>query len=651
MVIRRKRVIVKKRKRDEGMESYLSKINSPEDIKKLNEYEIVKLSEEIREFLISSVSKTGGHLASNLGVVELTLAIHSEFDSTIDRIIWDVGHQCYIHKIVTGRKEKFNTLRQYKGLSGFPKRSESEHDHFDTGHSSTSISAAMGMATARDLNKDKYSVIAIIGDGALTGGMAFEALNHAGHSKNDLLVILNDNAMSISQNVGGLSKYLNRLRSAPLYNRFKKNIDSLLKNIPVVGEFTAKTAEKIKDSIKYFLVPGILFEEFGFTYIGPVDGHDYGAVCQALKQCKTIKGPVLLHTITKKGKGYSFAEKYPHIFHGISPFEVESGKPVSTSSKATFSKIAGDTLVNCAREDEKVVVITAAMPSGTGLNDFQKLFPKRLFDVGIAEQHATTFAAGLAAAGCKAVFPVYSTFLQRGYDQILHDVCLQNLSVLFLVDRAGLVGADGETHHGVFDISYLSSIPNLTIMSPRDGIELNKMIHYSLKQGTPTVIRYPRGNAEIKRDSICAEIVQGEGEVVYESGTDAVIFAVGNMTNNALIACKELKEKGINATLINARFIKPLDKKLISKYAKKCERIYTIEDNVKIGGFGIQVLSLLNDADVRKTVKILALPDKFIEHGSVDSLFDFYNLSSSKIRDTILNDVRSTDYGKISIVK
>ncbi|MGV8145047.1 MAG: 1-deoxy-D-xylulose-5-phosphate synthase [Alkaliphilus sp.] len=633
------------------LKDYLSKIYSPEDIKKLNEFEIAKLSKEIREFLISSVSKTGGHLASNLGVVELTLAIHSEFDSTKDKIIWDVGHQTYVHKIITGRKDKFSTLRQYKGLSGFPKRSESVHDHFDTGHSSTSISAAIGMATARDLKKDKHSVIAVIGDGALTGGMAFEALNHAGHSKNDVLVILNDNAMSISQNVGGLSKYLNRLRSAPLYNRFKKDIDVFLKNIPIVGEFTAKTIEKIKDSIKYFLVPGVLFEEYGFTYIGPVDGHDYSAICQALKQCKTLKGPVLLHVITTKGKGYSFAEKYPDIFHGISPFEIQSGKPVSSSSKTTFSKVAGDTLVQCAKEDEKVVVITAAMPSGTGLNDFQRLFPKRLFDVGIAEQHATTFAAGLAAGGYKAVFPVYSTFLQRGYDQVLHDVCLQNLPVLLLIDRAGLVGDDGETHHGVFDISFLTSIPNLTIMSPKDGVELNKMILYSLKQEFPIAIRYPRGNAEVKSDYTFAEIAKGKGEVVFESGTDAVIFAIGNMTNIALTACKKLKEKGINTTLVNTRFIKPLDKKLITTYAKKCKRIYTIEDNVKIGGFGMQILSLLNDANINKNIKILALPDKFIEHGSVESLFDYYGLNSNKIRDTIASDVNSKDFGNISIVK
>lgn len=633
------------------MEDYLSKICSPKDIKKLNETEITELASEIRNFLISSVSKTGGHLASNLGVVELTLALHSVFDTAKDKLIWDVGHQSYVHKIITGRKEQFSTLRQYKGLSGFPKRSESEHDHFDTGHSSTSISAAIGMATARDLRKDDYSVVAIIGDGALTGGMAFEALNHAGHCKNNVIVVLNDNAMSISQNVGGLSKYLNRLRSAPLYNRFKKDVDIFLKRIPVVGKFVAKTVEKLKDSVKYLLVPGVLFEEFGFTYIGPVDGHDYNAMCEALEQCKTMKGPVLLHAITKKGKGYIFAEKYPDIFHGISPFEVESGTPLSSTSQATFSKIAGDTLVRCAKKDKEIVVITAAMPSGTGLSEFQKRFPERLFDVGIAEQHATTFAAGIATTGYKAVFPVYSTFLQRAYDQVLHDVCLQNLPVLFLVDRSGLVGADGETHQGVFDISFLSNIPNLTIMAPKDGIELNKMICYALKQGTPIAIRYPRGNATLKSDYSFTKIVKSKAEVVFESGTDAVIFAVGNMTNNALIACKELKDRGINTTLINTRFIKPLDEELIVAYAKKCNRIYTIEDNVKIGGFGVQVLSLINNSNINKNVSIFALPDKFIEHGSVDCLFDEYGLSSSKIRDAIISDVETKDYMNISIVK
>ncbi len=622
------------------MYKFLNQINSPQDIKKLKESEIELLTKEIRKFLIDSVSKTGGHLASNLGVVELTLAMHTVFDSLQDKFIWDVGHQSYIHKMITGRRDDFKSLRQYKGLSGFPKRKESFHDHFDTGHSSTSISAALGMATARDLKREKHSIVAVIGDGALTGGMAFEALNHAGQSKSNLLVILNDNEMSISENVGGLSNYLNKIRTTPIYSRVKVDMQNIISNIPAIGKSMVKTAEKAKDAIKYFFVPGVLFEELGFTYIGPIDGHNYSMLCKTLKQCKNLSGPVLLHVLTKKGKGYSLAEEYPHDFHGVSPFKVDSGKPVSSPQKLSYSEIAGKTLLEIAEKDERVVTITAAMPAGTGLTDFAKRYPKRFFDVGIAEQHAVTFAAGIAVEGYKPFIPLYSTFLQRAFDQVIHDVCIQNLPVTILVDRAGLVGNDGETHHGTFDIAFLSCIPNLTFLSPKDGDELRQMILYATKVNGPVAIRYPRGSGETINPHKQEEIVTGKGEVIYEGGKDVVIFALGHMNSVGLQVCKNLKENGIQATLINPRFIKPLDEHLILQYANKCKRIYTLEDHMKIGGFGTQVLSLLNENHINKETRIIALPDIFIEHGSVENLHSFYGLSVEKITEEITTDFK-----------
>ncbi|WP_026475880.1 1-deoxy-D-xylulose-5-phosphate synthase [Alkaliphilus transvaalensis] len=631
------------------MYKYLEQINSPSDLKKLKESEMAALAKEIRRFLVHSVSKTGGHLASNLGVVELTLAMHTEFDSLKDKFIWDVGHQSYVHKILTGRRNDFSSLRQYKGLSGFPKRKESLHDHFDTGHSSTSISAALGMATVRDLKKEKHSIVAVIGDGALTGGMAFEALNHAGQSKTNLIVILNDNEMSISENVGGLSKYLSKIRTAPVYSKVKGDVENLISNIPAIGKTMVKTAEKAKDAIKYFFVPGVLFEELGLTYIGPIDGHDYSALCKALKQCKNISGPVLLHVLTTKGKGYSLAEASPSDFHGVSPFKVDSGKPVSNKKKISYSDIAGNTLIELAEKDQRVVAITAAMPAGTGLTTFGERFPKRLFDVGIAEQHAVTFAAGMAAEGYKPFIPLYSTFLQRGFDQVVHDVCLQNLPVTLLVDRAGLVGNDGETHHGTFDISFLSCIPNLTFLSPKDGRELKQMIKYASKSSGPVAIRYPRGNVDNAEVDTNEEIVTGKGEVVYDEGRDLVIFALGHMNGVGLEVCKNLEAKGIKAALINPRFIKPLDDYLILQYADKCKYIYTIEDHVKIGGFGTQVLTLLNDNNIKKDMKILALPDIFIEHGDVESLHNFYGLTVERITEEILEDFVANSRGKVVI--
>ena len=634
------------------MYEYLEQINSPNDLKKLKGYEIKLLAEEIRSFLINSVAKTGGHLASNLGVVELTLALHTVFNTLQDKIIWDVGHQSYIHKILTDRRKQFHTLRQYKGISGFPKRYESPHDHFDTGHSSTSISVALGMACARDLNNDSYSVIAVIGDGALTGGMAFEAMNHAGQSKKNLLVILNDNEMSISENVGGLSNYLNRIRTNEVYSKVKGDVESLISYIPGIGKTVIKTAEKAKDCIKYFFVPGILFEELGFKYIGPIDGHNYNELCKVLNSCKNVKGPVLLHVMTKKGKGYPPAEKYPDRFHGVSPFNVDTGKPLSASKDISYSDIAGNTLVECAESDERIIAITAAMPAGTGLTRFADSFPKRFFDVGIAEQHAVTFAAGMAEVGFKPFFAVYSSFLQRCYDQVIHDVCLQNLPVTFLIDRAGLVGNDGETHHGSFDISFLLPIPNLTIMAPKDGIELKKMIQYAMTINGPAAIRYPRGTAITVNKSINNDIVTGKGEVVYEKGTDALIIAVGHMNPLAIqISEKLFKEKNIKTTVINPRFIKPLDSDLIIKHAKKNKKIYVFEDNVKLGGFGLHVQGLLNKQRVFKEINVIGLPDEFVEHGNVDTLYNLYGLNLDEIYNKISDDLKGKILKNIAITR
>ena len=633
------------------MYQYLTKINCIENLKQLNSKEIKILAEEIRQFLIDSVSKTGGHLASNLGVVELTLALHTAFNSPNDKIIWDVGHQAYVHKILTGRREQFSSLRQYKGLSGFPKRSESEHDHFETGHSSTSISAAMGLAVARDLKKKKYHVIAVIGDGAMTGGMAFEALNHIGQSRKNIIIILNDNEMSISPNVGGLSNYLGKIRTAPIYFKVKGDVENLISHIPAIGKSVMRTAEKAKDSIKYFFVPGILFEELGFTYVGPTDGHNYNALYEVMNRIKKIKGPVLLHVMTQKGKGYDFAEKSPSKFHGVNPFKIKTGESVSSKPALTYSEIAGNTLVECAEQDEKIIAITAAMPSGTGLNNFANKYPDRFFDVGIAEQHAVTFAAGIAAGGYKPVFAIYSTFLQRAYDQVIHDVCIQNLPVTLLIDRAGLVGHDGETHHGSFDISFLSCVPNLALLAPRNGLELQEMIKFAMKYNRPIAIRYPRGTAQIENDELANPIEFGKGEIVYKAGNDALIIALGATNQMALEICKELKKDNIFTTLINPRFIKPIDEDLIINLTKKHKKIYTIEDNVRIGGFGNQVQALLNDYKISKKVKKFAFPDQFVEHGDVDVLYKSLGLAKDDIIKKIKNDFDFSVFLNVAITK
>lgn len=609
-----------------NLNDLISKIDSPTDIKKMSNSELQELGKEVRNFLIESVAKTGGHLASNLGVVELTIAIHRVFNSPKDKIIWDVGHQAYVHKLFTGRKHLFHTLRKHKGMSGFPKRCESEHDVFETGHSSTSISAGLGMAKARDILGEKHAVVSIIGDGALTGGMAFEALNHAGHSNTDFIVILNDNAMSISQNVGGLSKYLNRLRSDPTYFKVKNDVENLLNKIPAVGKAMFKTAEKAKDSLKYFLVPGVIFEELGFTYLGPVNGHDLKELTIVLNRAKNINGPVFIHVLTKKGKGYDFAEKNPDKFHGVNPFKVETGKAVSVHSSESYSAVFGQTLCKLAQENRQIVGITAAMPSGTGLSEFANKYPERFFDVGIAEQHAVTFAAGLAAKGLRPVFAVYSTFLQRAYDQIIHDVCLQNLSVLFCIDRGGLVGNDGETHHGVFDLSFLSHIPNMMIMAPKDGKELKSMMEFAFTHEGPIAIRYPRGESDdfsgVSSDYNVASL---QAEILMK-GNDICIFAIGNMVRTAYEAALRLKAENINCTVVNARFAKPLDEARILSEASACPHVITLEDNLIKGGFGSQVLDLLNKKNVYKNIKLLGLPDQFIEHGDNDDLFKLYGL-------------------------
>lgn len=615
----------------------LNKIERPEDVQKLTDMQMKVLAREIRHFLVHSVSKTGGHLASNLGVVELTIALHSVYSSPTDKIIWDVGHQAYVHKLLTGRFEKFGTLRQLGGVSGFPSIKESPHDIFGTGHSSTSISAALGMAVARDLEGKDYSVIAVIGDGALTGGMAFEALNHVGHLGINLTVILNENEMSIAQNVGSLSRYLSRVRTDPTYSRVKEDIENIIKKIPGIGQSMVRVAEKAKDSIKYFLVPSMLFEELGFTYLGPVDGHNISVLRDVLSRAKNLKGPVLIHVVTKKGKGYTPAAHNPDRYHGVKPFDVKTGEIIHTGSRQTFSSAFGDAVVELAEKNSKLIAITAAMESGTGLSKFAKTFPERFFDVGIAEQHAVTFAAGLAVSGYRPVFAVYSTFLQRAYDQVVHDVCLQNLPVIFAVDRAGIVGQDGPTHHGVFDISYLRHIPNLQILAPSDCHELKEMLEYALECDGPVAIRYPKGEEEETpvRGRCHEGIFKGKSCVIIE-GSSLYILAVGNMVPRACRVALRLKEKGIDAGVVNVRFIKPLDGDLICRIAGIADRIAVLEDNVAAGGFGSSVLEYINDKGLDLKVKLLAFPDEFIPHGSTEQLYRIYGLDEEGIYKDLL---------------
>jgi len=618
-------------------------IKSPADVKSLSPAELKDLAEELREIIIERVSINGGHLASNLGTVELTLALHYVFNSPVDKIVWDVGHQSYTHKLITGRYEKFETIRKYKGISGFPKIDESVHDAFGTGHSSTSISAALGIIEARDLIKkfkiqnSKFKipgkVLAVIGDGAMTSGLAFEGLNHAGQLKKDLIVVLNDNEMSISKNVGALAAYLNRILTGDLYQRFKKQTRAFLEGIPKLGTPVTKIAQKAEETLKGLFLPGILFEELGINYVGPIDVHDIKLLIETFGNIKNSTEPTLVHVITKKGKGYEFSEKNPCIFHGVGPFEIETGSSLSDAAAVSYSAIFGRALTELAAEDERLIAISAAMREGTGLECFEKRFPDRFYDVGIAEPHAVTFAAGIAAQGLRPVVAIYSTFLQRGYDEIIHDVCLQKLPVVFAIDRAGIVGEDGPTHQGVFDISYLRHIPNLTVMAPKDDLELKAMLELALKHNGPSAIRYPRGKVSqgsgVRGQGL--EIDIGKAEILKE-GFDLTLIAIGNVVYPALGAAERLEKEGIKASVINARFIKPLDKELILKMASKTKRIITIEENMIAGGFGSAVLEYLNSMDIPDIkIKILGIPDEFVEQGSQAILRKKYGIDEEGI--------------------
>ena len=616
------------------MSNYLDSMNFPEDIKKLNDNELLKLGEEIREFLIESVSKTGGHLSSNLGVVELTLSLFKTFNIGRDKLIWDVGHQSYIHKILTGRKDGFKNLRKKDGLSGFPKKNESIYDCFQTGHSSTSISAALGMARARDIKKEKHNIIAVIGDGALTGGLAFEALNDIGFRKTKMIIVLNDNQMSIAKNVGGVSIYLNKLRMKPKYNKIKSNINTELSKSKG-GKVVLSNMLKLKNGLKSLVVDSMLFEDMGIKYIGPIDGHNIKLMNEVFSMAKNINGPVIVHTITKKGKGYEFAEKSPSKFHGISPFNLENGEVCKTCCE-TYTSAFGKALNKIAKEDKDVVAITAAMPDGTGLKEFSKNFPERFFDVGIAEEHAVTLSAGMASSGLKPVFAVYSTFLQRAYDEILHDVCIQNLPVVFAIDRAGVVGEDGETHQGILDISYLSTMPNMTIVAPKSLKEVEILLRWALNKKTPVAIRYPKGGDKLNNLPVLKEINYGKWEVLNK-GENLAIIACGKTVEFAMEALYKLKEKNINPTIINATFIKPIDEEQIKYLAENNFNIITVEDNMKQGGLGSSILNSLNNYNYKKTIKILAYEDKFIEQASVDIIYKENFLDSDGIVKTALN--------------
>ena len=613
----------------------LERIQKENDIKKLNSEELECLAGEIREFLVEKVSKTGGHLASNLGVVELTMALHLICDLPKDKIIWDVGHQSYTHKLLTGRKEGFEDLRSYGGMSGFPKRKESQCDAFDTGHSSTSISAGLGYVRARDLKHEDYTVISVIGDGSLTGGMAYEALNNASNLKTNFIVVLNDNHMSISENVGGMSRYLANLRTADIYTGLKKGVTNALQQVPVMGDRMIEHIRKTKSSIKQLVVPGMFFEDMGITYLGPIPGHNLPMLCKALKEAKKVEGPVLLHVMTTKGKGYEPAETAPDKFHGIGPFDIESGKVLAKKDGDTYTDVFGKVLCDEASRNPDIVAITAAMADGTGLARFKKHYPNRFFDVGIAEEHGVTFAAGLAAGGLKPVFAVYSSFLQRGYDQLIHDVALQNLPVVFGVDRAGLVGSDGETHQGIFDLSFLSNIPNMTVMSPKNKWELADMLRFALQMNSPVAIRYPRGKAYDGYEGCREKISYGKSEWIFE-GKEIAILSVGHMFEEAVKTRDKLIEQGYEPTLINMRFIKPIDEAMIEKVCQTHKLIAVIEENVQTGACGEHVSEYVMRKMLPSHVLTLALPDYYIEHGSVDVLRKMTGIDSESMSEKII---------------
>ena len=612
----------------------LDQIQNVNDIKNLTEEEIDTLQDEICTFLVESIAKTGGHLASNLGVIELTMALHLSFDLTKDKIVWDVGHQSYTHKILTGRKDGFEHLREYGGMSGFPKTEECEADSFNTGHSSTSISAGLGLAEAREITGQDYFVISVIGDGALTGGMAFEALNNASRMKTNFIIVLNDNNMSISENVGGLNKYLNDFRTADAYMDLKDGVVNSLSKIPVYGDRIVRKIRNAKSGIKQLFVPGMFFEEMGITYLGPVDGSNIKAMRRAFAGAKRVRGPVLVHVLTKKGNGYVPAERHPARFHGTAPFDIETGVPLHKQSKAHYTDVFSTVMKKMGEREPKLVAITAAMADGTGLKRFRNLYPERFFDVGIAEEHAVTFAAGMAKSGLKPVFAVYSSFLQRAYDQILHDVCLQKLPVVFAIDRAGLVGKDGATHQGIFDLSYLATIPNLTIMAPKNKWELSDMLKFAIAADTPMAIRYPRGDACDLWKEKRAPIESGKAEVLCE-GTEVALFAIGSMVETAWKVMEKLQERGISATVVNARFAAPLDKECICGLAQKHRLLVTLEENVASGGMGEHVAALLMEEQSRIKLLRIAVPDTFVEHGDVDTLYRVLGMDA----DTVTNRI------------
>lgn len=612
----------------------LEKIKEANDVKQLSLSECEQLAQEIRDFLIRSLSETGGHLASNLGVVELTIALHRFLHFPEDKLVWDVGHQAYTHKILTGRKEQFATLRKTGGLSGFPKRKESDCDAFDTGHSSTSISAGLGLVQARDLKGENYQVVSVIGDGALTGGMAYEALNNAAELKKNFIIILNDNEMSITRNVGGMSSYLDHIRMAAPYTELKMGVTNALKKIPKVGDGMVDALHKTKSSIKQLVIPGMLFENMGLTYLGPVDGHDMRQLGKVLQEAKRKQGPVLIHVLTEKGRGYEPAMRHPARFHGAAPYEIETGLPKSNGNPS-YTDIFSTVMRKFGDREPDVVAVSAAMVPGTGLKRFGNMFPERLFDVGIAEEHAVTFAAGLALCGLRPVVAIYSSFLQRAVDQILHDVCMQNLPVVFAVDRAGLVGSDGETHHGCFDLSYLSMMPNMTVMAPKNKWELSDMLKFAIRQKSPVAIRYPRGEAYTGLEDYRAPIEMGKAEIL-EKGKEIAILAVGNMVRTAVQVTENLRNCGYEPTLVNMRFVKPLDMDLLEILREDHSLIVTMEENVKSGGFGEQVMTYYGSRLHSPAVRIVAIEDQFVPHGSVEDLMHQQQMDSASVTERIL---------------
>ena len=624
----------------------LDKIQKPNDIKKLTELELDELGDEIREFLVNNISKTGGHLASNLGVIELTMALHLAFDLPKDKIIWDVGHQSYTHKILTGRKDGFETLRQYGGMSGFPKTQESDCDPFNTVHSSTSVSAGLGLAMAREITGEDYRVVSVIGDGALTGGMAYEALNNASSIKSNFIIVLNDNNMSISENVGGMNAYLSGFRTADGYRDLKASVMNSLSHIPVYGDRMVKGIRNTKSSIKQLFVPGMFFEEMGIIYLGPIDGHNIHAMKKKFEEAKRVDGPVIVHVITQKGKGYLPAERHPARFHGAEPFDIETGVPSTKRLKANYTDVFATIIKKLGERDDKVVAITAAMADGTGLRRFGNVYSDRFYDVGIAEEHAVTFAAGLAKAGLKPIFAVYSSFLQRAFDQILHDVCIQDLHVVFAVDRAGLVGSDGETHQGIFDISYLSVIPNMTIMAPKNKWELSDMMKFAMKYNHPVAVRYPRGTAYDGLNEFRSPIELGKSEIIYK-GNEIALFALGSMVITAEKVADILRENGIDATLVNARFAKPFDEQCIRGLSDNHRILVTLEENVLSGGLGEHISTFVQQEGIDMDVINIAIPNAYVEHGNVEQLKKILEIDAESVAARILEKYKNIRHNEV----